>query len=552
MDHVVGSEWEESRFLLYTVDTIHSLYSTSNTPAYKMNERLPVLIATAGGRGVLRTVDGSYELAEGSVVLLPANAAAELDADPAYPLHAYKLAIGTREPAGAARAGAAMRRSEAVSGATVQYLPYEPDIVALAEALYVHRSPGSEIRHVRNQILLHEIILRLLERQEAAHAAGDQPSMSRSIAYLEMHYSDKITRESLAEIAGVSASHYSMLFKQRTGFSLSDYLSRLRVHRAKELLLGGTGTLREIALKVGYKDEFYLSRRFKQQTGAPPSDYGRESFGRVAVWLTPYAVHLQTLGLDPAVLVSDSGEYLSASDPLERRTMTIVDAAAPAEEFKAVLLANRVELVIAANLHLHQCGLSPDHLRVVAPIAEIPWMEFGWQAHLRLISRFVQRNERAEQWLADFEKEEQAARAIVSRSAAANEVITIVVIKPEHLFVYGARNAGYVIYQSLGLRPPARIAREIGRLGDQFHSVPIRTSELADYAGDRVLAIVFPDVRGSTAHSEAVFRSVEWQGLAAVQAGRVHELDHSEWIPYNPVSIRLQLRRALALFADDQ
>ncbi|MDI4649529.1 helix-turn-helix domain-containing protein [Cohnella hashimotonis] len=517
-----------------------------------MYERLPVLIAIAGGGGVLRTDGGSYELAAGSVVLLPANAAAELVADPAFPLHAYKLAIGTREPVGAARTGAAVRNSEAVSGTAIQYFPYEPDIAAQAEELYVHRSPGSEIRHIRNQILLHQIILRLLERQEAAHAAGVQPSMARSVAYMETHYSDKITRELLAEIAGVSASHYSMLFKQRTGFSLSDYLSRLRVHRAKELLLGGTGTLREIAQKVGYKDEFYLSRRFKQQTGEPPSDYGRESFGRVAVWLTPYAVHLQTLGLDPAVLVSDSGEYLSKTDPLERITMTIVDAASSAEEVKAALLANRVELVIAASLHLHQCGLSPDHLRVVAPIAEIPWMEFGWQAHLRLIARFVQQSDRAERWLADFEKEEQAARAIVSQSASADEVITILVIKPEHLFVYGARNAGYVIYQSLGLRPPAKIAREIGKLGDQFHSVPIRTSELADYAGDRILVIVFPDVRGSTAHSEAVFRSADWQELAAVQAGRVHALDHSEWIPYNPVSIRLQLRRALALLSDEQ
>lgn len=127
--------------------------------------------------------------------------------------------------------------------------------------------PDREIRHVQNQILFHQILLQLLEQQETRFEVSEQPSMERSITYLENHFSEKISREQLAAIAGVSGSHYSTLFKQFTGFTPNEYLSRLRVHRAKELLLNSSSTLREIALKVGYKDEFYLSRRFKQQTG---------------------------------------------------------------------------------------------------------------------------------------------------------------------------------------------------------------------------------------------------------------------------------------------
>lgn len=547
-----ASEWAESHFPLYIAKSIHSLYSTSTVPTYEIDEGFAVLLAIAGGKGKLRTEEQVYELAEGSVVLLPARCGAALIADLAQPLHAYKLVIGTEEQRGAQEAGVMTRKSEIASASSVQFFPYEPAIAAQVEELYAHRSPAGEARHVRNQMVFHHIILQLLERQEAKGAAGEQPSMERSIAYMENRYSDKITSEQLAVMAGVSRSHYSILFKQLTGFSPNEYLSRLRVHRAKELLIGGSGTLREIAQKVGYKDEFYLSRRFKQQTGAPPSGYNREPFRRVAVWLAPYASHLLLLGLEPAITIAESGEYVNAADLEPPRSMMFIDTGCSAEQVKSALLDAGIELIIAARQHLQQYGLTPEQLRAAAPIIEVPWMEMGWKEHLRLIAKAVQRSERAERWLAAFEKEEQAARLEVRQSAMSDEVITILVIKPEELLVYGARNVGYVIYQSLGLRPPAPIGEEIRKRGDQFHSLSIQISELEDYAGDRLLIVVFPDGRGSTAHSETIFKSLYWKKLPVVQRNRVHMLELDDWVPYNPVSIRLQLRRAVALLTGKQ
>jgi AraC-like DNA-binding protein/ABC-type Fe3+-hydroxamate transport system substrate-binding protein len=519
---------------------------------YRIHENVSVLLAVAGGQGSLKTDDQSCELAEGSVVLLPANSPAALLANPAQPLHVYKLAIGTREQARPERSDAMTRRSEVAANSSLYFFPYEPSIVAHVEELYVHRSPENEARHVRNQIVFHQILLLCLERQESRYASSEQLSMERSIAYAENHFSDKITREQLAELAGVSQSHYSILFKQLTGFTPNEYLSRLRVHRAMELLLHGSGTLREIALKVGYKDEFYLSRRFKQQTGASPSAYPRTAFKRVAVWLTPYASHLLLLGVEPAVILSDNNEYVSTADVQPSQTMRFMNADSSVEQVKSVLLDSGIELIIAASLHLNHFGLNAGHLRAVAPVVDISWMELGWKEHLRLIAKAIQRSDRAEQWLSEFEREEQAARAKVQQSQAVKETITILVIKPESLLVYGTRNVGYVLYQSLALQPPARIKQEIERLGDQFHSIPIALSELADYAGDRLLVIVFPDVKGSTAHSEAIFSSVYWDELPAVQRNQVHHLEMDEWVPYNPVSIRLQLQRAVALFTSIQ
>ncbi|WP_229691986.1 helix-turn-helix domain-containing protein [Paenibacillus radicis (ex Gao et al. 2016)] len=549
---MIVSEWEESHFPLYTADSIQSVYSTSNRPLHHIHERLSVLIAIVSGKGSLKTNDQMYELTEGSVILLPAHSEAELTANSTHPLHAYKLVIHARERESSLPAGAMMQKSEAASNSVVYFFPNEPAIVANVEELYVHRLPENEIRHVQNQIVFHQIILQLLQGQGAKYAASEQPSMERSIAYLENHFSEKITREQLAEIAGVSRSHYSILFKQMTGFSPSDYLSRLRVHRAKELLISGSGTLREIALKVGYKDEFYLSRRFKQQTGAAPSGYNRGKFERIAVLLSPYASHLLLLGLEPAIIISDSSEYVNTSDLQPPQSITFININCSIEQVKSLLLEADIELIIGAQEHLDLSGFQAEHLRAIAPVAEVSWMDMGWKEHLRIIAQIIQRQERAERWLAEFELEEQAARSLVGQSKAANETITILVIKPDQLFIYGNRNFGYVIYQSLGLKPPVKVKQQMDMLGDRFHSIPIDLSELAGYAGDRMLVIIFPDIKGSIEHSEAIFKSVYWEELRSVQQGNVHVLDLDEWIPYNPISIRLQLQRAVDLFTANQ
>ncbi|WP_338552774.1 helix-turn-helix domain-containing protein [Paenibacillus sp. KS-LC4] len=551
MNHV-ELEWAESHFPLYTAASIQSLYSTSNMPMHKINEEAASLLAIASGKGVLTLNDQTFELTEGNLILLPAQSRAALAVSSVQPLHAYKLVIGTITQQRALSANTIVRKSAVAGGLNLHYISHAPVIVSQMEELYIHRLPAHEVRHMQNQIIFHQILLHVLEQMDAKYATGDQPSMEQSIAYLENHFNEKITREQLAAMAGVSPSHYSTLFKQLSGFTPNEYLSRLRVNRAKELLISGSGTLREIALKVGYHDEFYLSRRFKQQTGAAPSGYSRDALQHVAVLLHPYASHLRLLGIEPAIVITESSEYVSTADLQLPHTMRFIHAASSPEQVKSALLAANVELIIAAKQHMQQVGLRTEQLRSVAPVVEITWMDIGWKEHLRLIAQAVQRVSVAEQWLDTFEQEEREARAIIEQSSFASEVITILVIKPEGLLIYGARNVGYVLYQSLGLRPPAKIAENMDKLGEKFHSVPIEAAELADYAGDRIVVIEFPDDKGSTLHAQSTFETPYWKELHAVQQKKVHVLNKDEWVPYNPISIRLQLGRAVALFMGNQ
>jgi two-component system response regulator YesN len=91
--------------------------------------------------------------------------------------------------------------------------------------------------------------------------------------YLEAHYAEDITLNSVAEQVNISPQYFSKLIKKSTGFNFIDWLSMLRVKKAKELLASSNYTIKEVCFMVGYKDPNYFSRIFKKKQGMTPSEY---------------------------------------------------------------------------------------------------------------------------------------------------------------------------------------------------------------------------------------------------------------------------------------
>jgi len=91
--------------------------------------------------------------------------------------------------------------------------------------------------------------------------------------YLESHYANDISLEDMAEQVNISPQYFSKLIKKTTGFNFIDWLSMLRVKKAKELLTNSNLTVKEVCFMVGYKDPNYFSRIFKKRIGITPSEY---------------------------------------------------------------------------------------------------------------------------------------------------------------------------------------------------------------------------------------------------------------------------------------
>ena len=77
----------------------------------------------------------------------------------------------------------------------------------------------------------------------------------------------------LAERAGYSRSHFSRLFRQRTGLSPQQYVINARIALAKELLRGTSLSVSEVTKMTGYGEIFRFSKQLKQRTGMTPSAY---------------------------------------------------------------------------------------------------------------------------------------------------------------------------------------------------------------------------------------------------------------------------------------
>ncbi len=88
---------------------------------------------------------------------------------------------------------------------------------------------------------------------------------------MESRYAEPLGVDDLSRIAGISRAHFSRRFREALGLSPYQYLQRVRIDRARELLGRGHGVT-EAALSVGYRDLGRFAQAFRRQVGCAPSE----------------------------------------------------------------------------------------------------------------------------------------------------------------------------------------------------------------------------------------------------------------------------------------
>lgn len=97
--------------------------------------------------------------------------------------------------------------------------------------------------------------------------------MKRALRYIDGHFEEELTLESMAKYTNVSPQYFSKKFKEKVGMNFVDYLTKLRMNKAVEALRYTDKTIQEICYEVGYKDPNYFSRVFKKNIGISPKEY---------------------------------------------------------------------------------------------------------------------------------------------------------------------------------------------------------------------------------------------------------------------------------------
>ncbi|MDD6058718.1 MAG: response regulator [Clostridiales bacterium] len=97
--------------------------------------------------------------------------------------------------------------------------------------------------------------------------------VEQAMEYIKAQYHKSITLDDVSRQVNVSPYYFSKLFKDETGENFIDYLTSMRMEKAKELLMTTDKSMKEICSQVGYQDPNYFSRAFKKNVGVTPTEY---------------------------------------------------------------------------------------------------------------------------------------------------------------------------------------------------------------------------------------------------------------------------------------
>ena len=117
--------------------------------------------------------------------------------------------------------------------------------------------------------IVNQYIESLLDFSSARHSN----LIHRCIHYIGTHYNEKITLEEAAKIVYLSPPYLSRIFKEKTGNTFQEYVSAVRIEKAKQLILQDKLPLSDIAHMVGYEDQSYFTKVFRRVVGCTPSQF---------------------------------------------------------------------------------------------------------------------------------------------------------------------------------------------------------------------------------------------------------------------------------------
>ncbi len=122
-----------------------------------------------------------------------------------------------------------------------------------------------------------QVSAELISRMKAQQENRVNATVKKACVYIEEHLSSQdLGLASVSDYAGLSASYFSQLFKNEMGVGLNNYISDLRIQRAKELLTKTNLTNEEISLQSGFSTVHYFSRVFGKSVGMTPGQYRKK------------------------------------------------------------------------------------------------------------------------------------------------------------------------------------------------------------------------------------------------------------------------------------
>ena len=156
-----------------------------------------------------------------------------------------------------------------------------PELLGLLKCFMLeaseYQSRNSDYLNQLARAVVHLTVRSVLFDTSQVAPLYDRFEIDRAIAYMNSHFSEKITVEDLAGLSNLSANHFAKIFKSVTGETPIDFLKLLRLKKARNMLISNADNITEIALKCGFNTSSYFSSCFIEKYKMTPTAF-RQNF----------------------------------------------------------------------------------------------------------------------------------------------------------------------------------------------------------------------------------------------------------------------------------
>jgi AraC family transcriptional regulator len=143
------------------------------------------------------------------------------------------------------------------------------------ELLRRHTPSTMLVQGLASSLAVHLVRAYLSDAPARPHAHGGLPAfkINRALSAMQTRLRDDLDLGRLARDAGLSDAHFSRAFKRSTGFTPSQYFTRMRMEQARRLLRETHEPVIHVGLEVGYASPSHFAQVFKREVGVLPSEY---------------------------------------------------------------------------------------------------------------------------------------------------------------------------------------------------------------------------------------------------------------------------------------
>jgi|SRR5213592_4389256 len=135
-------------------------------------------------------------------------------------------------------------------------------------------APQKKLDSLTNLLAIFADHLSLKSNQIAVQQANGQPPViAKAKKFIEEHHTEDLSLGQVAQAVHTSIFYFCKLFKKVTGLNFTEFVSRTRVEKAKNLLLNPNLRISEIAYEVGFQSLTHFNRVFKKTVGESPTEY---------------------------------------------------------------------------------------------------------------------------------------------------------------------------------------------------------------------------------------------------------------------------------------